>query len=95
MCKSEEVNFHFAEGNLHWPIPADFISSQVTNTKVTALSSGSFTSYVRFIVAYFSEKRVCLRTCHGSIRLSTNETVLQTVTFCNVIHCFGRRCCLF
>jgi hypothetical protein len=53
MCKSEEVDFPFAERNLHWPISADFISSQVTSTKVTALSSGSFTSYVRFIVADF------------------------------------------
>jgi hypothetical protein len=38
VCKSEEVSFPFAERDLHWPVPADFLSSRVTNTKITALS---------------------------------------------------------
>jgi hypothetical protein len=88
MCKSE-VSFPFAERDLHWPVLADFLSSSVTNTKITTLSPGSFTPYVHFIVAYFSAKFTCLRTCHGSISLSTNETVHQIITFCNVVRCLG------
>jgi len=34
VCKSEEVSFPFAERDLQWPIPADFISSQVTTLQL-------------------------------------------------------------
>jgi hypothetical protein len=95
MCKSEEVSVPFAERVLHWPVLADFLSSQLTNTKITALSPGSFTSYVHFLVACVSEKFTCLCTCHGSISLSTIEVVHQIITFNNVVHFFKHRCCVF
>jgi hypothetical protein len=52
MYKSDGVNFPVAEHDFYWPTRAGFISSQVINIGLTALSPDSRTSYVDCIVFY-------------------------------------------